>query len=167
MIRHPLKLYKSWNKMFSSLGMSAESQRIDEVLEMSGSKAYAYGDHFQLYEHLISSGIEREPIIIDSDDLQSDPEGILRKFCQTLGIKYADKLLSWEAGDGVVRDWAASKLQLQGNKVMGVYQNAFDSTCFKKPEPLPQRSELNESVLKCVDAAMPIYQKMHDKRLRP
>ncbi|XP_033127394.1 branched-chain-amino-acid aminotransferase-like protein 2 [Anneissia japonica] len=166
LIRHPLKLYKSWYKHFSRV-VSEDSQRIDEVLEMAGSKDYAYGDHFQLYEHLISNGIERDPIIIDSDDLQSDPEGILRKFCQTLGIKYTQKLLSWEVGDGVVKDWATSKLQLQRGKLIGAYQNAFDSTCFKKQGPLPLRSELSEYALKCVDVTMPIYQKMYEKRLRP
>ncbi|XP_071952839.1 uncharacterized protein [Antedon mediterranea] len=163
-IRHPLKLYKSWNNMFASIGKA--DGNLDEVL-LSYSKGYSYGEHLELYEYLISSGIEPEPIIIDSDDLQSNPEGVLKKFCQTLGIKYTDKLLSWDAGDDIVKTWAASKLQLQGNKVMKVYQNAFDSTGFKPPGPLPQRSDLPDAVLRCVDATMPIYQQMYEKRLRP
>ncbi|XP_033125099.1 branched-chain-amino-acid aminotransferase-like protein 2 [Anneissia japonica] len=164
MIRHPLKLYKSWSKVLLGYGTT---QSLDEVLDIGGAKGYAYADHLELYEYLISSGIEPDPVIIDADELQSNPEGILRKFCQTLDIKYTDKLLSWEAGDGVVKDWVASKIQLQCNKLTKVYQNAFDSTCFKKLDPMPLRSELEKCVLKCADETMPIYMKMFEKRLRP
>ncbi|XP_071952485.1 uncharacterized protein [Antedon mediterranea] len=169
MIRHPNKLFKSWNKMFAAMMPHlGEGFLFSEMLKASGAEGYGFKELFDLYEYVKKSGLERNPIIIDSDDLLMDPEGILRKFCKSSGLQYTDKLLKFEAGDGVVKQWAASKVQLQANKaVYGVYQAAFDSTCFKKPTNMdpPPRSEFSEDLLECIDVSMPYYEKLYADRL--
>ncbi|XP_033111935.1 branched-chain-amino-acid aminotransferase-like protein 1 [Anneissia japonica] len=166
MIRHPNKLFKSWNKMFEGITQAGESKLpFSALLKATGATGYGLKELFDLYEYVKESGLEKNPIIIDSDDLQIDPEGVLRKFCKTAGLQYTDKLLKFDAGDGVVKQWAASKIQLQANK--GVYQAAFDSTCFKKPDNMepPPRSEFSEDLLECIDTSMPYYEKLYAERL--
>lgn len=48
------------------------------------------------------------PVVVDSDDILTDPEGALTRLCAGLGISFDPRMLSWPAGrrdsDGV---WAA------------------------------------------------------------
>lgn len=52
--------------------------------------------------------IEREtgspPIVVDSDLLKSDPEGVLRELCVRLGIPFFPEQLSWPAGPKVRKE---------------------------------------------------------------
>ncbi len=58
---------------------------------------------------LFNSLIERKvtPVVLDSNEILKDPEGVLKKLCSALGIPYYKTMLSWKAGskkeDGV---WA-------------------------------------------------------------
>lgn len=38
------------------------------------------------------------PVVIDSDDIQADPEGMLRKLCNAIGVSFTRKMLHWPAG---------------------------------------------------------------------
>ncbi|XP_033099932.1 branched-chain-amino-acid aminotransferase-like protein 2 [Anneissia japonica] len=169
-IRHPNKVYKSWKDVVTKLAAGEqESLGLDTMLKMSGAEGYGYEEHYKLYEHVISMGIETDPVIIDADDLQTNPEGTLRKYCEAVGIKYSDKLLSWAANQDAAEDWSMAKLQLKGHKLVGTYTAAFESVGFKKADKIdpPARSELSDDILKCVDYAMPFYEKMLAKKLSP
>lgn len=49
-----------------------------------------------LIEYLESSALETKPFILDADDLLYDPEACLKAFCDHVGHKYSDSMLSWE-----------------------------------------------------------------------
>ena len=65
-----------------------------------------------------------KPIVLDSNDILSDPEGMLKALCKQLNISYTTKMLEWEAGpidaDGI---WAKYW-----------YKNVHQSTGFKKQQ---------------------------------
>jgi hypothetical protein len=61
---------------------------------------------WQLYADLVGRG--QRPVVLDSRELLLDPAGVLREFCERIGLDYSDNMLHWPAGplpeDGV---WAA------------------------------------------------------------
>jgi len=66
---------------------------------------------FKIYEYLIANG--KCPVILNSQDLVSNPEGILKRLCDELNIPFDPKMLSWKAGarkeDGIwAKYWYAS-----------------------------------------------------------
>jgi Sulfotransferase domain len=91
--------------------------------------------------------------VVDSRDLLTDPEGILRALCRALDVPFADAMLSWPAGprdsDGV---WAPYW-----------YASVHASTGFapyRPPaEPLPAR--LEPLAARC----LPYYQRLHSYRI--
>jgi hypothetical protein len=91
--------------------------------------------------------------VVDSRDLLTDPEGILRALCRALDVPFADAMLSWPAGprdsDGV---WAPHW-----------YASVHASTGFapyRPPaEPLPAR--LEPLAARC----LPYYQRLHSYRI--
>lgn len=62
----------------------------------------------EIYDH-VSTGQNRSPIVVDSDDLLRDPPGFMRLLCDRLGIAFDHNMLAWPAGprptDGVWAPW--------------------------------------------------------------
>lgn len=88
--------------------------------------------------------------VIDSTDIRANPEAMLQKLCAEIGLVWDDAMLSWSAG-GRVEDgvWASHW-----------YGAVHQSTGFAAAEgPMPNE---NGALL---DAALPIYQKMADRRI--
>ena len=92
-------------------------------------------------------------LVIDSSDIRADPEGMLRKLCDAIDLRFDPAMLSWKAGpradDGV---WAAHW-----------YNAVHQSTGFAGAEgPLP---ELDAAQEKMRHLAMPHYLKLAENRL--
>lgn len=92
-------------------------------------------------------------LVIDSADIRADPEGMLRKLCDAIGLPFDSAMLSWKAGprpeDGI---WASHW-----------YGAVHQSTGFAGAEgPLP---ELEGEAAALLDRALPSYEKMYAKRL--
>ena len=50
---------------------------------------------FQLYQFLVAN-IDENPVVVDAGDLLEDPEGIMRAYCEGIGVKFYKKMLEWE-----------------------------------------------------------------------
>lgn len=90
LIRHPARVVASYARKREAptaedLGYARQAELFDEVATRLGSA----------------------PPVIDSADIVADPHAALTRLCQTLGIAFSEKMLSWPAGpkpyDGV---WA-------------------------------------------------------------
>ncbi len=93
-------------------------------------------------------------LVIDSTDIRADPEGMLRKLCDAIGLPFDPAMLRWPAGprpeDGI---WAAHW-----------YPAVHASTGFAGAEgPLPETGPKLAPVLA---EAMPYYEEMHARRMR-
>ncbi|XP_071940933.1 uncharacterized protein [Antedon mediterranea] len=166
LIRNPVKVFSSWKKMVTKFekGRSTKLPLINNNYVVP--KKYGFGESLQLYEHLVKTGIEPDPVIVDSDDLLENPELILRKLCKRTGIQYNDDLLNWDAGESVTHKWKASNVYMKGHKVFGYYDKAFASEGFQKPEEPPiDRTKLSEDVNVCIDAALPYYEQLYALRI--
>jgi hypothetical protein len=93
-------------------------------------------------------------LVIDSTDIRSNPEGMLRALCNAIDLPFDSTMLHWPAGprqeDGVWADhW---------------YGAVHQSTGFAGAEgPLPELSGANKKVL---DHALPHYQALRAMRLK-
>ncbi len=95
------------------------------------------------------------PPVIDANDVLANPQGVLSKLCEALGIGWDPVMLRWEPGrretDGV---WAAH------------WYNAVEkSTGFGRPDTQPVK--LPTEAQRLADRCRPYYQRLADFRLRP
>jgi Sulfotransferase domain len=136
LIRHPARVVASYAKKregatFDDIGFVQQAQLFDEVAGWSGNT----------------------PIVIDSDDIRADPDGLLRKLCAGLGIEFLRKMLRWPAG---------------GNDADGVwaphwYAAVHRSTGFEGAEgPLPA---LGGAYADLAAQALPHYQRLAAHKL--
>lgn len=96
----------------------------------------------------------RQVPVIDSRDLQNDPEGVLSKLCQRLGIQWDPVMLAWPPGP---KDY-------DGPWAPYWYHNVHKSTGFSpykaKTEPFPD--ELKPLLAECA----PIYERLSKLAIR-
>ncbi len=106
--------------------IASYAQVIDQPVMRDIGIEYQY----KLFEKLASSG--KEQVVLDTNLLLENPESVLRKTCDAIGLPFEESMLSWSAGpkpyDGV---WAPYW-----------YANVHKSTGFEKQptsdRPLPQ-----------------------------
>jgi len=105
----------------------------------------------ELYDHICQMG--QKPVVIDSYDIRQDPEGMLRKLCDALGLAWDPAMLHWPSGghrsDGV---WAPHW-----------YGAVHNSTGFAGPEGgLPQPEG---RLVALVGLALPSYEAMAERKI--
>ncbi|CAN6295038.1 unnamed protein product [Urochloa humidicola] len=117
LIRNPLNILPSFDKVvppsFFELGI---------------------GELVSIYSELCELG--KPPPVIDADDLEREPEAVLRGLCEDLDIPFQPQMLKWEAGprefDGI---WAA-----------WWYRSVHKSTGFSKSRQYPSVSVFDSVV---------------------
>tara|TARA_B100001250_G_scaffold313923_1_gene276066 strand:- start:6279 stop:7013 length:735 start_codon:yes stop_codon:yes gene_type:complete len=107
----------------------------------------------RIVEHVIEkSGFN--PPIMDSKEILENPRAMLRGLCDSVGINFDEKMLSWEPGprdcDGV---WAEYW-----------YGSVWDSSGFAPPSP--REGELSPYLSEVLDKALPLYQDLREIRIR-
>ncbi|XP_072014203.1 uncharacterized protein [Amphiura filiformis] len=130
---------------------------------------HGYKMQFELLEY-VQKHLDPNPVVIDADDLQSNPSSILRQFCQAVGMTYSDSLMEWPADRSIMKTWKGSRILLQGNMLEnegGFYENAMKSSRFLPATATPKRSELSQDLQEAADYAMPYYVKMYQMCLKP
>jgi len=135
LIRHPARV-------ISSYGAKRENPVLDDI---------GFRQQAELFEMVKDWG--QSPVVIDSHDIRDDPEGMLRKLCEHIGLEFKPEMLSWPKGghrdDGV---WAAHW-----------YGAVWESTGFAGAEgPLP---EVPENLRGVLEAALPYYEMMKAEKI--
>ncbi|MCO5597641.1 hypothetical protein L7F22_051722 [Adiantum nelumboides] len=140
------KMENDGNKVFQDVIMGPCDQNyryckpsFDSVLPAS-SDELDLGQLVSIYYELKRKG--HTPAIIDADDLQRDPEGILQSLCMSLGIPFQSTMLRWDAGgrkeDGLWAPWW--------------YKAVHKSTGFGSPPLYPKKAfpiELHDVLEEC------------------
>lgn len=127
-IRHPKELITSFAKV------------IDEpTMQDIGVKQQA-----EFYKELKGKG-SHPPLVVDSSQLIEDPERLLAKFCQSLGMGFMSEMLSWQE-EGIAEDGVWAKHW---------YTNVHSSTGFK-PAPVA-KSQLPAHCEELYADALPYY----------
>jgi hypothetical protein len=109
--------------------------------------------------HLVTliDGSNQAPVIVDSDDLCRDPAGMVRAYCERVGIAFLPDALHWDAGMRpeweLWRDW---------------YEATATSTGFRPPAPTRTPPERNDPRLtRAYERCAPVYEELRTRRLRP
>jgi hypothetical protein len=94
------------------------------------------------------------PPIIDSKDVLMNPENILGKFCDRIGVVFSEEMLNWPIG---ARD-------TDGNWAKYWYKNVMNSTGFNKY--VPKTENVPEKYLVLHEESYKLYQDLHKLRIR-
>ncbi|XP_038076111.1 branched-chain-amino-acid aminotransferase-like protein 2 [Patiria miniata] len=162
-IRNPEKTVSSGKRLTERSGITAD-QYVQMVKSM-GMTGGGFGDLVKLAEHL-ESWLGKPPVILDADDLQRDPEKMLRAFCKALDLPFRESLLKWEPITEI--PWNNSKSMLAVHKANGAYENALKSSGWIVTDPKPVNlSGLPQVLRELIDEARPFYEILHGKRVKP
>lgn len=110
--------------------------------------------------------VEQQPdappvVIIDADDLLEDPEGIMAAYCAAVGLPFKPSMLSWAPGIDNCKELKSPWSGWTDDVI-----NSSGITRRAKSSKLPQVDELPADVRATISEAMPIYERMHARRLR-
>ena len=137
LIRHPREVLLSLSKITDSIdllstGLPQQLTIIRHVIKSSG----------------------KIPPVIDSSDVLEDPESILSVLCESIGIPFSKRMLSWEPGprncDGL---WGKYW-----------YDSVWKSSGFSPPTP--KDGELSEHLHSVLEESTMIYQELREMRIR-
>jgi hypothetical protein len=135
LIRHPARVIASFGAKWEGFGL----------------EDIGFTQQTELFEHVQALG--QTPIVADSADIRRDPEGMLRKLCDAIGLEFDPAMLSWPRGghpdDGV---WAAHW-----------YGAVHDSTGFAPAEG--EVPVLSGGLAEILDEAMPHYRQLEALKL--
>ena len=141
LVRDPAKVATSMHKHWP-----------DFVIEEIG-----FPEQRQLFDRLCEADGNAPPVI-DSDDLLEDPHGIVKAYCDAVGIDFVADALSWEPGKRSEVSWYD-----EGSW----HANLVNSDGLK---PQPRRyidiSEAPDRVKAIYDAVLPHYEHLRSFRLR-
>ncbi|XP_038071619.1 branched-chain-amino-acid aminotransferase-like protein 2 [Patiria miniata] len=166
LIRNPVKV-------FTSLKPRLEASRLSKmvvgtsILGCIPAEGYTIKELYDLFEYM-EHKTRKTPIVIDADDLLSDPEGMMRQYCSVTGIPYDEKMLRWKPAKASELRWHCPRVLRVSNLMMGWYNAALGSSGFRKPTPKKiDVNELPAELREAIDFTTPYYQAMYKIRLRP
>jgi hypothetical protein len=113
-----------------------------------------YELEFKLFEK-IAEVTGQTPVLIDADELESDPEGITSAYCEAVGIPFIKDSLSWDPGQ--VPEWDSWKeWHVDAAESSGIQKNmeTFDFGLDDRPH-LRDHYEYH----------LPFYEKLYQKRV--
>ena len=178
-LRHPLRVFKSWRKGMYDLvtqiaALSTGSTKSWEEFHFMHDVPDKYkveDRHFKgLYDQwqYVKENLDPNPLIIDSDELLSDPKGMLTKFCAELDIPYSDDLIRWDGDPKGIDGWWQPYNKLYDFQFgLILCENAMYAKGFKKPSKLPVLEEMSEDVKESYEMIKPYYEEMYEARLKP
>ena len=100
-------------------------------------------------------------MVIDADDLLSDPATMMKKYCDAVGFEFNESMLHWETG--LVDDWIWDTLW---------YRTVSSSTGFIKPtETETSVSEIDvssfpEFIQDAIRDSQPCYEELYKLRVK-
>ena len=162
MIRHPLKVFISLKKMYQAF--MGDVPDLDILPETTIPPGYFFKEMCEFVDHIKSSGMETNPIIIDADDLQANPDEVMKIYCKKVDIPYDDRIVKW-TGNVSFDNWMAPKEVTAMFLTQGVHKKSRRSEGFSPPSELPSRADVPADVLRVADASMEYYDKLYAQRL--
>jgi hypothetical protein len=140
LIRDPAKTIASYFAMnpdvtLDEIGLMQISRVFDKVAEISGEV----------------------PIVVDADDLEDDPDGIMKAYCHRLGLPFIPEAMTWDPGHKteweIWKDWHKDAAQSTGiQKSMETFKVTIDTSDHLKD---------------FYDQLWPFYEHMHAHRILP
>lgn len=108
-----------------------------------------------IYENV--SSLCGNPVVVDADDLEEDPEGIINAYCQALGIPFIPESLTWESEHKeeweIWKDWHTDAARSTGIQ--------------KNMETFAVTVENSDHLKRFYNDQLPYYRKMRARCVQP
>ena len=155
-IRDPKYVILSFWKVIGS----QRALKIEDIGPIASAKVFDRITELGL--HALDDG--ETPLVVDGEDFQNDPEGIMAAWCDAVGIDYIPESLTWEPEwrpeydhfSGFYEDVSQSS-GIEPNKEAFMYDEKVVDALF---EDLPMLKLMYEHTL-------PYYEKLYPHRLKP
>ncbi|XP_033123369.1 uncharacterized protein LOC117122008 [Anneissia japonica] len=166
LIKKPSKIHMSKKRLFDNYKVSIASDKnatYDQTTDdHSGSPLY---EMLELVKY-VRDVLKQEIIIIDGDDLLANPEAMMKKWCESVGIPFRPEMMTWKKNCNV--NWEMS----EGHKMMmdifpKASYNALNSVGFSSHVAAEEvdKTDIPEDVLKCIEASEPYYKELYAMRM--
>ena len=102
----------------------------------------------------------RKPVVIDSDELMSDPDGMMQAYCEAMDIDFVPEALSWEAeGENLENPtWNTDE--------HGFHDSLKASTGLKKQKRNYAPLDSSPDMLRLYESCKPFYDSLFEQRLK-
>ena len=129
LIRHPEKIIRSFSKII-------DNPKLEDIGLKKACELFLFLKEYN-----------KNPVVIDSDELMINPEKYLKKICEQINIPFSEKMLSWPKG-GIPEDgiWATYW-----------YANVHNSEGFQKKSQSKNQEELSKNLQTVLEESMPYY----------
>ncbi|XP_071505221.1 uncharacterized protein [Diadema antillarum] len=175
LIRHPVKVYKSYRKAALELPLPEVEKKPDPVTfhvlsslpPSTEDTEFAFRSLHRLWGHLRERGDEGM-VIMDIDDLITDPSKMLPRLFHALNIPYSEDLLTWDQSADMALKWRNVCSNVRDSfQYSQWFSNAFKSTCFKPSSTTTTLEGVTPDIIEVVQKEMPYYEEMYKMRLTP
>ncbi|XP_003724190.2 uncharacterized protein LOC100889982 [Strongylocentrotus purpuratus] len=162
LIRDPRKTFPSIQRL---------SDTLPQGHQFNVKKEYGQGyQEITDVMHHIEETFGQKPVIVDADELLSEPNRILPMYCRATGLEYDPKMLSWGKANVKELNWHFAESMPDFDKI-GLFDSAMKSSKFNPSDNGGKEDSFDESswtaeVRECIEAAIPIYQRLFQMRLK-
>ena len=130
------------------------------------TKGLMFKDIYNLWK-FVRANFDPNPIIIDGDELMTNPAELLPKYCRAVGIPYDCSLLRWDSSSAVTKTWVTPlgpDDDIRKSLVL-FYDRAIESDRFLPPNKLPPIDHMTPDVIRCADKVIDYYTEMYNARI--
>eukprot|EP00057_Strongylocentrotus_purpuratus_P018496 XP_011672970.1 PREDICTED: uncharacterized protein LOC105442497 isoform X1 [Strongylocentrotus purpuratus] len=175
LIRHPLRVFNSLRKsvfaQHSALGMLKGESAVEETFDVGRDYPFpnagggsVHKDVYEMWKY-VKENLGSESIVVDSDELLTNPAEILPKICRAAGLPYDESLLKWDESSEVTKSWMVPFEDLVENFVY-FFGRAIRSSEFLPASKMPSRDDVRPDVIRYTDQAMKYYDEMYEVRIK-
>ena len=109
----------------------------------------------KLFELVKSKGLQ-PPVVVDADDLEENPQGILAEYCRRLDIEILPTAQNWKPGmPDEWKMWRNWHLEAAGSTGIRENRTIYDITV-----------DNSDHLKRCCEHHLPFYRAMHRHRIR-
>ncbi len=154
LIRSPSKAIPSNYRGFSS--------NLEMWSRYKNNGNHGYYELLDLY-NFVKEHLDPSPVVIDADDLLEDSEGMLKAYCDAVGLKYREGMTSWKPGSMWSEDLREQYGQADNEWIRDVLQSSGISKRVARRDP--ELDTLPKEVVEYVRECDVFYREMYKYRL--
>ncbi|KAJ8038299.1 hypothetical protein HOLleu_15681 [Holothuria leucospilota] len=174
LIRHPREVYPSWKNMISHNNPVDKPVPWEECHAANDAPHMPVEDFFKIHCDLwkyVKEHLDPDPIILDGYDLVSNPDVLLPKLLEKLGVPYKESYLQWPEDEELVYSaWKGSVQTVILASKMIAASRAVKSTQFDPPRNergvCSPEWKITDELKELIEKSLPYYEEMFAHRLR-
>ncbi len=164
LIRHPGRVFPSLVRLAAAFPEMFGEVTHDQINPSAGK---SYKEQWDLFQY-VTNELKQPAIVIDADDLVANPASIMKQYCDKIGFKFTEDMLTWEPDLVSKHKWNIAQSHLMGNQFLGTYKRAFASTCFQggAAKEIKYDNEADD-VKASIEFCLPFYTKIAEYKIQP